>query len=209
MRLAHSSSLVRSLSLVTLVAAAVPACLDEQGLGESESNLRCTDCEPPPPDEGGGGGGGGGGSGVSQPSNITETMIDRCSNDVMISRTFDAAFSTTMEGLGLRRPDAESYSEWSTLMPVTGSSYIRWWCHSTTGNLFDPGTWRIGNDQAAKECTGNWYDPTTTLCVIKHQLGTSAVDGWTPERSRCNSSGTKAVQARLGPDRLLEIRCLE
>jgi hypothetical protein len=208
MRLAHTSSLVRSLSFVALVASVAPACLDEPRLDDSESNLLCLDCETPPPDEEGGGGGGGGG-GVSQPSNITETMIDRCSNDVMISRTYDATFSTTMEGLGLRRPNADTYSEWSALMPVSGNSHIRWWCHSTTGNLFDPGTWRIGADQAAKQCTGPWYDPSTWTCEIRRQLGSSAVDGWTPERSRCGSSGTKAIQARLGPDRLLEIRCLE
>ena len=26
--------------------------------------------------------------------------------------------------------------------------HVRWWCHSTKGNMFDPGTWRVHVDAA-------------------------------------------------------------
>lgn len=140
------------------------------------------------------------------PTKVSETMKERCSSDVLIAKDYNAPYSESLEGIRLERP-ATGYSEWSALMPVKGHVHIRWWCHSTKGNTFDVGTWRP-NSKMVKECPGNPSDPSVVKCLLQH-MPTSAVQGWTPERSRCSSSRTRAIQARLGPDRRLQIRCLE
>jgi len=140
------------------------------------------------------------------PTRVSETMKDHCSNDVLIAKDYKAPYSDNLEGIRLQR-STTGYTEWSKLMPVTGHVHIRWWCHSTKGNMFDPGTWRP-NAQLLKDCPGSTWDPAVVQCRMR-RMPTSAVQGWTPERSRCSSSRTRAIQARLGPDRKLEIRCLE
>ena len=42
---------------------------------------------------------------------------------------------------------AEPYTEWSGRMPVNGHTYIRWWCHSTTGKAWNA----IGDHQGLVE----------------------------------------------------------
>lgn len=146
---------------------------------------------------------------------VSETMIDRCSSDVIISLHYssdDVFDPNQVDGLMLiRAPGGNAYTEWSDQMPVHGHTWIRWFCHSTTGNIFDVGTWRIHGATIGTKCTGDWDQGQVDECqpVGSIDLGSSAVGGWTPERSRCDSENTKAISARLGPDRLLEMRCLE
>lgn len=148
---------------------------------------------------------------------VSETMTDRCSGDVAFVPSYDA------------RPDApgtvvitRADSAWSRPLKVqTGDGgRIRWWCHSTTGNFLDPGTWRpdidkgklaacaaggiayiIGSDAAAKkgleQCQG-----------VVQTINSSAWSGWTPERSRCSDRST-LIRARLDADRLLQTQCLK
>ena len=47
-----------------------------------------------------------------------------------------------------------------------------------------------------------------TECSTTASIYIRDVDGWTEERSRCGSR-TNFFQARLGPDRLLETRCIQ
>jgi hypothetical protein len=144
--------------------------------------------------------GGGGGPPPAPPApHVTETMTDRCSADTYVSTVYSDQFPPPGGSLFLHRgPDG--WTPWSMEMPVAGHTYIRWWCHSTSGNVFDPGTWRL---------TGGGLVCNDSGCRPDPYLGTSAVDGWTAERSRCDSSGTKYIKARLGPDRLLQMQCWE
>lgn len=145
------------------------------------------------------------------PTTISETMTDRCSSDVIISAQYSDQFNPTqVNGILLKR-GASPYTDWSGRLPVNGHTWIRWWCHSTTGNWADPGTWRISSGQVGIGCTGDWDQGQVESChpTASISLGSSAKDGWTPERSRCASESTQAISARLGPGRLLEIRCLE
>lgn len=152
------------------------------------------------------------------PGHVSETMVDRCSADVIISRVYrdedePASFDPRqINGMYLKR-GAEPYTEWSGRMPVNGHTYIRWWCHSTTGNWADIGTWRIRSGEIGIGCTGDWDQGQVEEChqtaSIDIAVDASSRQGWTPERSRCTSDRTRAISARLGPDRLLEIRCLE
>jgi hypothetical protein len=141
--------------------------------------------------------GGGGGGPVTPPApHVTETMTDRCSADTYVSQDYNDQFPPTRGVLLKRGPDG--WTPWSDAVPVAGHTYIRWWCHSTSGNFFDPGTYRL---------TGGGFICSDSGCRPDPYIGTSAVDGWTPERSRCDSNGTTSIKARLGPDRLLQMQC--
>jgi hypothetical protein len=135
-------------------------------------------------------------------------MTERCDDEVIVARNYYAPFSLGTQGLALKRgPDG--YSGWSMLMPVNGNSYIRWWCGPSDGNSFNPGTWRISNYLAGASCAGDWAQAGVDACSPLIPVRYSNPDDWTAERSSCGSISTRAIQARLGPDRLLEIRCLE
>ena len=219
----------RLLYALLLSGCGVPAMPNEESRDNAIRYCQADPCDDPPPRTGGSGGtggvggsGGAGGSGGGSvpnpaPRYITETLVDRCSADVAISRVYDEAFGPYLHGLYLSR-DATGYTPWSALMPVSGSSYIRWWCNSTSGNWLDPGTWRISLGLGGIFCaaTGDdgegwddWNVEGACVPLVEIHTGSSDVDGWTPERSRCSSPTTRAIQARLGPDRLLEMRCLE
>jgi hypothetical protein len=143
---------------------------------------------------------------------ITETMTDRCSGDVFLAREYtDAAYTPGVSsGLYLAR-NASGETGWSPTMRVNGHVFIRWYCHSTTGNWLDPGTWRINSLEVGTNCVGDWDNGELGTCKAtgSASFSSSAADGWTAERSRCASSGTHNVQARLGRDRLLQIRCMD
>lgn len=142
---------------------------------------------------------------------VSETMTDGCSGDVVISRTYSNSFNPqSIDGLYLKR-DASGNTQWSGQMPVSGHTYIRWWCHSTTGNWADPGTWRLNGGYIGTDCKGDWDQGSVNSCkpTGSIDLGSSAVEGWTPERSRCSSNRTQFISARLGRDRLLQIQCIE
>lgn len=136
-----------------------------------------------------------------------EVMTERCSAEVAIVPNYDA--KPDSPGTVVLQRDSNGNAPWS--MPIKiqlgPNGHVRWWCHSTKGNFFDPGTWRIEQGQVTVKCTddGKGSYPCSSTPSVK--LATSAFNGWTPERSRCSDRST-LVRARLGPDRLLQIECL-
>jgi len=141
----------------------------------------------------------------------SETMTDRCSAEVAFVPTYDAR--PNAHGTIILIRDKAGVTPWSRPFTVkTGDDgHIRWWCHSTIGNALDPGTWRIKvNEKEVSACLEEAFadkvqgDPA---CKKAIKLGSSAFEGWTPERSRCGDHSTR-VRARLGPDRLLQTECL-
>ena len=145
----------------------------------------------------------------SSVSTISETIVDRCSADVYISPEYSNDLSLG-EGIVLKRAGS-GYTPWSPLMPANGDTWIRWWCHSTTGNWADPGTWRITGGEVLLQCSGGDIGSSDVSCkpTGSVNLGLFSQVGWTAQRSRCDSNHTKAISARLGPNRLLEIQCWE
>jgi hypothetical protein len=146
-----------------------------------------------------------------------EMMTDRCSAEVAFPPTYDGK-PTEANTVVLKR-DQNGYSPWTTFSRGTGDDgHVRWWCHSTTGNVFDPGTWRVSvNPSGAVAClvsigtavvTDGAGAPAVATCLKTINIGSSAFDGWTAERSRCNDHSTR-FRARLGPDRLLQTECLD
>jgi hypothetical protein len=167
---------------------------------------------------------------VVSPAAAGEVMTDRCSADVAIVPAYND--QPTKPGTILLTRDAKGETAWSQPFRVqtgggglTGSGFIRWWCHSTTGNKFDPGTWRPDIDFAKLAVcisggVGKIFGDETNSTTDKQdadlakaclgsvkKLGSSAKNGWTPERSRCDNRST-LIRARLGPNRLLQIECL-
>jgi hypothetical protein len=144
---------------------------------------------------------------LSSPLHANEVMTDRCSKEVAVVPSYNASPGTP--GTVFLARNASGNTLWTPPFRVglDGSGHIRWWCHSTTGNIFDPGTWRLTGGSVAENCTegasGEWdCSPTGSV-----SLGSSAQNGWTPERSRCDNH-SKLIRARLGPNRLLQIECL-
>lgn len=140
-------------------------------------------------------------------------MTDRCSAEVAIVPSYGDkpdAFGTILLKRG---PDGRT--EWSPPFRVrlSDGGHIRWWCHSTTGNWLDPGTWRYRDGTVVGVgCDYAGYYPGDGPIECKPKtsqfpLTTSDWVGWTAERSRCGNRSTR-VRARLGPDRLLQIECL-
>jgi hypothetical protein len=147
---------------------------------------------------------------VLMPSSVlaAEVMTDRCSAEVAIVPSYDARPETP--GTIVLKRGANGSAPWTPPFRVKlgGAGHVRWWCHSTTGNMFDPGTWRIQEVTVGTKCE-IFADGTPQNCrpdgSIK--IGSSAWNGWTAERSRCGDRSTK-IRARLGPSRLLQIECL-
>jgi len=145
-----------------------------------------------------------------------EMMTDRCSGEVAFTPSYAA--KPTAHGTVVLKRNKEGYSPWTTFSASTGDDgHVRWWCHSTTGNAFDPGTWRIHVDASgaiaclasvgAAVASDGAASASLASCLKTFKIGSSAFEGWTPERSRCGDHSTK-FRARLGPDRLLETECL-
>ena len=137
-----------------------------------------------------------------------EVMTDRCSAEVAFVSTFNARPDSP--GTIILKRGRDGKTNWTPPFTVGlgGSGHIRWWCHSTTGNMFDPGTWRITDLMVGTKCE-IFADGTPENCrpdgSIK--IGSSAWNGWTPERSRCGDRSRK-IRARLRPKRVLQIECL-
>jgi len=152
-----------------------------------------------------------GAKGVLYMGNISERMIDRCSAEVAFPPSFDAGPAGPNTLFLIRSP--QGFTDWSPVFHpgVNDGHQVRWWCHSTTGNFLDPGTWRVRDDGVACKVSGK---PTTGGIQVDTQCDTTvnikAVDtnGWTAEQSRCGSR-TDFFRARLGPDRLLETVCIQ
>jgi len=142
------------------------------------------------------------------PASADEVMTDRCSAEVAIVPIY-AARPDSPGTIVLKR-QANGSTNWTPPFRVQlgSSGHIRWWCHSTTGNMFDPGTWRIQEVRVGTECK-IYADGSPESCRPDGALkiGSSAWNGWTPERSRCDNRST-LIRARLGPNRLLQIECL-
>ena len=152
------------------------------------------------------------------PAMAGEVMKERCSARVAIPPHYNGR-PDSVGTVILTRPD-RGWSAWSNPFRVQTSreGRIRWWCNSTRGNVFDPGTWRtefnvgklvacvtgaiavvVGTEigkEGIKQCPG-----------ALQAFNTSAWNGWTPERSRCSNRSTW-IRARLGSDRQLQIQCL-
>ncbi len=151
-------------------------------------------------------------------ASANEIMQDRCSSDVAFVPRYDdnpGAPGTVVLTRG-------ATTDWTVPFKVEtrNKGHIRWWCHSTTGNILDPGTWRPQLDpvksvaclaggvavyldseseagkEGIKQCKG----------AIK-KFDSSAWNGWTPERSRCRNRSTK-ISARLDSNRVLQTECL-
>jgi hypothetical protein len=153
--------------------------------------------------------------GETKPS---ETMTDRCSEEVAFPPSYDE--KPTAKGTVILKRDKKKgdYSPWAEMTRKTGDDgRVRWWCHSTTGDWLDPGTWVVNLDPAgAVGCllavggtvaTDGAASPTVAACLKSIKIGSNAFDGWTAERSRCSDHSTK-FRVRLGPDRLLQTECL-
>jgi hypothetical protein len=159
----------------------------------------------------------------NQASAGNEVMTDRCSAEVAIVPSYGDKPNTPGTILLQRGPDGRT--DWTPPFTVRlgDGGRIRWWCHSTKGNWLDAGTWRVedvnpegmvkcligvGSTVAAIAGAGSASSAKElTACPKALNLKTSAWEGWTPERSRCDNRSTR-VRARLGPDRLLQIECL-
>ncbi len=137
-----------------------------------------------------------------------EVMTDRCSAEVAIVPSY--ADRPDTEGTIILKRAKNGTTDWTPPLTVKlgNSGHIRWWCHSTTFNAFDPGTWRIKELVVGTKCE-IFADGKPESCRpdASIQIGTSAWKGWTPERSRCSNRSRK-IRARLGPGRLLQIECL-
>jgi hypothetical protein len=147
-----------------------------------------------------------------------EVMTDRCSQEVAFPPAY--AGQPNEKGTVILKRNAEGSTAWSKpfTVKIASDGHIRWWCHSTTGNAFDPGTWRVTgvNPDGIATCVASvaatvGSDGTAAAslasCEKVFQLGSSAWEGWTPEQSRCGNHSTR-IRARLGPDRLLQTECL-
>ena len=132
-----------------------------------------------------------------------EVMKDKCSAAVSFPTHYDGQ-ALDKGSIVIRRTGA-GWTEWSAPFTVKlgKDGHIRWLCNSTIGNFLDLGTWRIESAELALKCD----DKGNCTPDVKLKFGSSARDGWTPERSRCGSR-TSRVRARLGPDRQIEIECL-
>jgi hypothetical protein len=157
-------------------------------------------------------------SAVSLAQAGNEIMTDRCSAEVAIVPSYgdrpDASGTIILE----REPNGST--AWTAPFQVRLGSdgHIRWWCHSTTGNWADVGTWRPELDPTktfgcAVGGVVSIFEPGTGAKLAEKTcpgalkvIGSSAWEGWTPERSRCDNRST-VLRARLGPDRLLQIEC--
>lgn len=154
-----------------------------------------------------------------------EIMRDRCTANVAIPTTGYGNRPDSPGTVILTRP-ASGYSEWTSPFTVRKGKggRIRWWCASTIGNWADIGTYRVKFDlpkalKCAAEVGATVYRKSETgekvevgdfkclTSAVHVKPGASAYNGWTPERSRCGNR-SNLIQARLGPNRLLQIKCL-
>ncbi|MFB2895865.1 hypothetical protein ACE1CI_23395 [Aerosakkonemataceae cyanobacterium BLCC-F50] len=131
-----------------------------------------------------------------------EVMTDRCSGDVSFPPAYD--YAPTVPGAFILTRQQANSTNWSLPFSVRtdADGRIRWWCHSTTGNWLDPGTWRIDSASIGSKCNDSGCEPTADFSVTPVDTG-----GWTAERSRCDNRSS-VIRARLGSNRLLQIECL-
>lgn len=145
---------------------------------------------------------------ITSPAEAGEVMKDRCSGNVAIVPKYNDRPNT--RGVIVLERGADGTTDWTPPFTVQlgRSGHIRWWCNSTRGNIFDPGTWRIEELSVGTKCKINPNGgPENCKPDVDVKLGSSAWQDWTPERSRCSNRSNR-IQARLGRNRLLRIKCL-
>lgn len=166
------------------------------------------------------------GAQVTTYDNSPETLTDRCSGEVSFPTSYGAQATDT--GAVILKRGNNGYSDWTPIFTVglNDSGQVRWYCHSTTGNFIDPGTWVLRSNGAACTFSSNGGSPKTTssdagggssggsggggsgiACTTTVNLVSIDSAGWTAEQSRCNGHAN-SFRARLGPDRLLETLCV-
>ena len=130
-----------------------------------------------------------------------ELLKDQCGADIAIVPSYNAR--PDAPGTVFLRRAGNPDTNWTQPFQVATSpdGFIRWWCHSTTGNFLDLGTWRAeGSGRFGCMDTG---DGGAAFCYGRGDVqffpGASAWRGWTPERSRCDSR-SHTIRARLGPE---------
>ena len=151
-----------------------------------------------------------------------EVMQDACDAEVGFPSSFGGAPWSPGAMVLKRAPDG--FSPWTPPFHVQldGDGFMRWWCHSTTGDWLDAGTWwtlhfeTIPNVTCMIPASKPPLHPGAPVACAKMQLiALWGVDGWTAERSRCSDRST-VIRARLtsevvfghsGPSRL-ETECL-
>jgi len=136
-----------------------------------------------------------------------EILKDKCSAEVAIVASYDAR-PESANSIILKR-GSNGKTPWTPAFTVRLSSggHIRWWCRSTTGNMIDVGTWRIEDVFVGTKCDLASEGTPTCRPDAAFKIGSSAWNGWTPERSRCANKST-SIRARLDNDRRLSIQCL-
>jgi hypothetical protein len=146
-----------------------------------------------------------------------ETMTDRCSAEVSFPPAYGGQ-PTDVGALVLQR-GIDGYSDWTPVFAVglDNGGRVRWFCHSTSGNFVDPGTWRLratnvacqfGGSQASGGEASATSLSSSVACSMTVNVYSADASGWTAEQSRCNDH-SNMLRARLGPDRLLETLCVE
>lgn len=133
-----------------------------------------------------------------------EVMTDRCGADVAFPKSYDT--HPISDGAMFLTRKGVSETKWSLPFRVVTNrdGYIRWWCNSTTGNWFDPGTWFLEKLVVGAKCDDRGCRPTIDFSIKPPY---TTISGWTAEKSRCDNRSS-VIRARLGRDRLLEIECL-
>lgn len=147
-------------------------------------------------------------SALSHQALANETLTDRCGQDVLITNWDEGPGTATRSILLPRAPIGGGYSRWTGPFTVRLSSegQVRWWCHSTTGNWADPGTWNIKEITLGTRCQADAGGVGQCVPDARVKQGANLWSGWTAERSRCDSH-TPRFSARIGPDRLLQMYC--
>ena len=139
-----------------------------------------------------------------------EIIREQCNNEVALAPVRHEG-PNTPETIILKRRGPNSSTDWTPAftMGIGSSDRILWWCRSTSDNLLAPGVWRIEELMIGIRC-GAKTDGSLTHCRPDSSLkiGSSAWNDWTPKHSRCGNQ-SRRFRARLGPDHLLEIMCLQ
>ncbi len=147
-----------------------------------------------------------------------EVMTDRCSAEVAFPPTYNGKPNAKDTVILARGTDGTTPCSEPFTVALDGSGHVRWWCHSTTGNMFDLGTLRVTGASpdgivacitavGATIVSSGTGAPALAACVKVLTFGSSAWNGWTAEQSRCSDHSVK-IRARLGKDRLLQTECM-
>jgi hypothetical protein len=148
-----------------------------------------------------------------------ELLTERCSGEVVFPASYNDGPNSP--GAVILKRSQRGLTDWSPIIRpgLDDSGRVRWYCRSRAGNFIDPGTWKIGSDGVAcklglnigskdgsnKPETGAQFSAN---CEAKVNLTSFDNNGWTAERSRCDTK-TDYFRARLDRDRLLEIVCIQ